>query len=150
MCDKLFVTQTPQARGWLKAYNMVFLREDSPEPDQDGDDIKLRHPRLKPVRGEIDEADRHYPAIGRTGTATLPSPPPPRQVHPWRRCMTLRGAAMGQLWDNYGTTMGQLWDNLWDNPKTLYFLRPIAFGFQKGKFLIFLPQIAKCTKTCRK
>ena len=46
---------------------------------------------------------------------------------------TAMKAAMGQLWDNYGTTMGQLWDNLWDNPKILYFLGLTREALQKRK-----------------
>ena len=98
----------PQARGWLKTHNIIFKESFSLKlywcfchqacdpwllvcvcgtcvscVDGDGDDIKWRRPLLKPVRGEIGEADRHYPAIGRTSATTLPSPPPPRQVRPW-------------------------------------------------------------------
>ena len=72
----------------------------------------------------------------------------------WCDRASLRGAAMGQLWDNYGTTMGQLWDNYGTTYGTT--LKPCIFlalahlGSPKRKTLIFLPKIAKCTKTCRK
>ena len=101
----------PQARGWLKTHDIIFkgsfslklywcFLSPSMRPmaarvcvcvrdtcvscgGGHGDDIELRHPRSKPVRGEIDEAYGHYSAIGRTSTTTLPSPPPPHQVRPW-------------------------------------------------------------------